>query len=50
MTAEEQRLIQQHYYDDISEAELSRKYGISQQAVSKRLKKVRAKLKNLLEQ
>ena len=50
LTAEEQQLIRQHYYDEISEVELSRKYGISQQAVSKRLKKVRAKLKNLLEQ
>lgn len=50
LTAEEQQLIRQHYYDEISEVELSRKYGISQQAVSKRLKKVREKLKNLLEQ
>lgn len=50
LTDEEQQLIRQHYYDEISEVELSRKYGISQQAVSKRLKKVRAKLKNLLEQ
>lgn len=49
LTPEERQLIQQHYYDDISEVELGRKYGISQQAVSKRLKKVRAKLKNLLE-
>ena len=50
LTDEEQQLIRQHYYDEISEVELSRKYGISQQAVSKRLKKVRAKLKKLLEQ
>lgn len=46
---EEQKLIRQHYFDEISEVELSREYGISQQAVSKRLKKIRDKLKNLLE-
>jgi RNA polymerase sigma factor (sigma-70 family) len=50
LSFEEQKLIHQHYYDEISEVELSREYGISQQAVSKRLKKVREKLKNLLEQ
>lgn len=47
---EEQKLIHQHYYDEVSEVDMSREYGISQQAVSKRLKKVREKLKNLLEQ
>lgn len=46
---EEQKLIRQHYFDEISEVELSREYGISQQAVSKRLKKIREKLKNMLE-
>lgn len=46
----EQKLIHQHYYDEISEVDLSREYGISQQAISKRLKKIRQKLKNLLEQ
>lgn len=46
---EEQKLIRQHYFDEITEAELSREYGITQQAVSKRLKKTREKLKNLLE-
>lgn len=50
LSSEEQKLIHQHYYDEISEVELGREYGISQQAVSKRLKKVRERLKNLLEQ
>lgn len=50
LSYEEQKLIYQHYYDEISEVELGREYGISQQAVSKRLKKIREKLKNLLEQ
>lgn len=46
---EEQKLIRQHYFDEITEVELSQEYGITQQAVSKRLKKTREKLKNLLE-
>ena len=50
LSYKEQKLIHQHYYDEISEVDLSREYGISQQAVSKRLKKIRQKLKNLLEQ
>lgn len=50
LSSEEQKLIHQHYYDEISEVELGREYGISQQAVSKRLKKVRERLKNLMEQ
>lgn len=50
LCSEEQKPIRQHYFDEISEVELSREYGITQQAVSKRLKKIREKLKNLLEQ
>lgn len=50
LSSEEQKLIHQHYYDEVSEVDMSREYGISQQAISKRLKKVREKLKNLLEQ
>ena len=50
LSSEEQKLIHQHYFDEISEVELGREYGISQQAVSKRLKKVRERLKNLMEQ
>jgi len=46
---EEQLLLYRHYYADISETELALLYGISQQAVSKRLAKVRAKLKKLLD-
>lgn len=49
LSSEEQRLIYQHYYDEISETNLSREYGISQQAVSKRLKRIRKKLRNLME-
>lgn len=49
LSAEEQKLIHQYYYDEISEVELSKEYGVSQQAVSKRLKKIRQKLKHLME-
>lgn len=49
LAKEEQLLLYQHYYADISETELAPLYGISQQAISKRLGKIRAKLKKLLE-
>lgn len=49
LTDEEQLLIYRHYYADISGTELAKIYGVSQQAISKRLAKIRAKLKNLLE-
>lgn len=49
LTEEEQLLLYRNYYADISETELAPLYGISQQAISKRLGKIRAKLKKLLE-
>lgn len=49
LTEEEQLLLYRHYYTDISETELAPLYGISQQAISKRLSKIRAKLKKLLD-
>lgn len=49
LSSEEQKIIRQHYYDEISEVELGRMYGISQQAVSKRLKKIREKIKEMME-
>lgn len=49
LSADEQKLICRHYYDEISEVELSHEYGITQQAISKRLKKIRMKLKDMLE-
>ncbi len=44
----EQLLLQKYYYDEVTETELARYYGISQQAVSQRLRRVREKLKELL--
>lgn len=49
LTDEEQLLIYRHYYADIPGTELAEIYGISQQAISKRITKIRVKLKNLLE-
>lgn len=46
---DEQLLIYQYYYVEIPETELAGMYGISQQAVSKRISKIRAKLKKILE-
>ena len=49
LTDEEQLLIYRYYYADIPGTELAEIYGVSQQAISKRIAKIRVKLKNLLE-
>ena len=49
LTDDEQLLIYRHYYAGISGTDLAEIYGVSQQAISKRIAKIRAKLKNLLE-
>ena len=49
LSDEEQLLIYRHYYADIPGTELAEIYGVSQQAISKRIAKIRVKLKNLLE-
>lgn len=48
LSDEEQTLICQHYYDELSEAQLGRLYGVSQQAISKRLHKIQQKIKKML--
>ena len=48
LTKEEQELIYFHYFDNRSETELARIYGISQQAISKKIRKIREKIKKLL--
>ncbi len=48
LTEEEQSLIYRYYYDEQSESEIAALDGISQQAVSKRLKKVLGKLRKLM--
>ena len=49
LSKDEQLLIQRHYYENIPETELAKIYGITQQAISKKMVKIRAKLKNLIE-
>lgn len=46
---DEKTLIVRHFYDGIPQTELAEIYGMSQQAISKKLSKIRAKLKKLLE-
>ena len=49
LSEDEQLLIQRHYFENIPETELAKIYGITQQAISKKMVKIRAKLKNLIE-
>ena len=46
---DERLLIYRHYFENIPETELAKIYGVSQQAISKKMVKIRAKLKNLIE-
>ena len=46
---DERLLIHRHYFENIPETELAKIYGITQQAISKKMVKIRAKLKNLIE-
>ena len=49
LSEDEQLLIQRHYYENIPETELAKIYGVTQQAISKKMIKIKAKLKNLIE-
>ena len=49
LSEEEQILIHKHYFEEIPETELAIEYGITQQGMSKRISKIREKLKNLME-
>ena len=46
---DEKQLIYRHYYAEIPTTKLAKMYGISHQAVSKRIIKIREKLKNIME-
>ena len=48
LSKEERTLLEQYYFVGVSECELSVIHGISQQAISKRVRKILAKLKNLI--
>lgn len=49
LSDEEQELIDKHFYQEIPQTALAEELGISQQAVSKRIAKICAKIKNLIE-
>lgn len=49
LTADEQLLLHRHYTEELSELQLSELYGITQQAINRRLQRIRIKLKKLLE-
>ena len=49
LTDKEKELIDKHFYREIPQTVLAEELGISQQAVSKRIAKICAKIKNLIE-
>lgn len=49
LSEEEQTLIRQHYFEGISQVELSEKYGVNQSSISRKISKILLKLKKLME-
>ena len=49
LSEEERRLIQLHFYEKLSQTEISRLYGMNQSSVSRRITKILLKLKKILE-
>lgn len=49
LSEEERLLLHKHYFEEIPETELAIEYGITQQGMSKRISKIREKLKKLME-
>lgn len=49
LNPEERKLIDLHFYQDFSQADIAARLGVSQQAISKRLRKICEKMKKLLE-
>ena len=49
LSENEQFLIHQHFFENMSQVELSRIYGMNQSSVSRRITKILLKLKKLLE-
>lgn len=48
LSTEEQKLIYQHFFEERSEAQLGHLYGVSQQAISRRLRKIIEKIKKMM--
>lgn len=49
LDSEARALIDLHFYQDFSQADIAARLGVSQQAISKRLRKICEKMKKLLE-
>lgn len=49
LNPEERNLIDLHFYQDFPQADIAAQLGVSQQAISKRLRKICEKMKKLLE-
>ena len=48
LTKEEQELVYFHYFKNQSETDIAKVYGVSQQAISKKMRKIREKIKKIL--
>ncbi len=46
---DEKALITQHFYDEVPQTELARKYGINQSNISRKIGKILSKIKKLME-
>ncbi len=49
LSEEEQQLIQEYFFEEVPQVELSRKYGLNQSNISRRITKILLKLKKFLE-
>lgn len=49
LSEEERSLIKEHFFEEKSQVELSRRYGVNQSNISRRIARILLKLKKLLE-
>lgn len=49
LSDEERELIKKHFFDDLSQVEISRKYGVNQSNISRKIARILLKLKNFIE-
>lgn len=49
LTPDEKLLISKHFFEEMSQVELSKEYGVNQSNISRRIGRILQKLKNLLE-
>lgn len=49
LSDEERELIKKHYFDELSQVEISREYGVNQSNISRKIARILLKLKNFIE-